>query len=210
MTNQREIFFWTKTAERLERLREEAELESTGRPGRFELCRSSDAAVGVCRLPLVLSPFEPRDDDEPGPHWIILLQAGAASLGVWQPDGLVRHKVIKKYVVRGKGRAQTLHAKTKGKSRYGSRLRLQNAERLLIEINEKLITWQKELGKPRQIFTSCPVRTWPELFAVDVKPPFEQRDSRLVKIPVDVHIPSFEQLERVVRFLERGEIVWQE
>ena len=43
-------------------------------------------------------------------------------------DGEIVHtKSIKKYVVRGRGRAQPTHLATKGKSRYGSRLRLQKA-----------------------------------------------------------------------------------
>ena len=47
---------------------------------------------------------------------------------LWRDDELVAHKVVKKYVVRGRGRAQPLHLKTRGKSRYGSRLRLANAQ----------------------------------------------------------------------------------
>ena len=42
----------------------------------------------------------------------------------WRGEELVRHKVFKRYVVRGRGRAQPTHLKSKGKSRYGSRLRL--------------------------------------------------------------------------------------
>ncbi|MEQ8768794.1 MAG: hypothetical protein RL885_33115 [Planctomycetota bacterium] len=210
MTAPREIFHWPDTTAKLTELRREHALVEIERPGRYEIHRLTDGTVaGECHLPLVLSPFEPRDTLEPGLHWIVLLQAGAASLGVWQPTGLTRHKVIKKYVVRGKGRAQTLHLKTKGKSRYGSRLRLQNAEALLVETNEKLLSWADELGEARAIFKSCPVRMWPDLFAVEPLPPFEQRDERLVKIPRDVKVPNHEELERVVRFLERGAIEWR-
>ena len=68
--------------------------------------------------------------DSLGTHLVLLLQAGAAALGVFQQGELTHHKVIKKYVVRGRGRAQPTHLKTRGKSRYGSLLRLQNHRRL--------------------------------------------------------------------------------
>lgn len=203
---------WRETAERVGELRERFRLVPRDRAGRFEVRDREGTPRGELRLPLVLGDFA-LDEEMPaelGPHWILLIQAGAAGLGVWSDEGLLRHKVIKKYVVRGKGRAQTLHVKTRGKSRYGSRLRLQNAERLLIEINEKLIAWRKELGEPDLIFTSCPVRTWPELFQREPPPPFDQRDARLVKVPLDVRVPSFEELQRVQRFLERGRIALTE
>ena len=57
---------------------------------------------------------------------LLLLQAGAMAIGQWDVDELMYHKAIRRYVVRGHGRAQPLHARTKGKSRYGARLRLQN------------------------------------------------------------------------------------
>lgn len=129
-----------------------------------------------------------------GRHWLILMQAGAAALGCWQDLELVHHKVIKKYVVRGKGRAQTTYARTKGKSRYGSRLRLQNARALLVEVKDKLHAWAPE-GVDR-IFYSCPVRTWADFLRAQPAPPFE-RDGPLMKVPFDVKPPSFKELERI-------------
>lgn len=142
--------------------------------------------------------------EELGLECLLLVQAGASALGMWIDDELVRHKVIKKYVVRAKGRAQTLHLKTRGKSRYGSRLRLQNARAQLEDTNEKLGEWVDELGDPERIVVSCPVRTWPELFAVDPPPPFEKNDPRLRRAGLDVRIPSFEELLRVRGLLYRG------
>ena len=146
-------------------------------------------------------------DEELGEHLVILMQAGAAALGWWSEEALIRHKVLKTYVVRGKGRAQTVYAKTKGKSRYGSRLRLQLAQKHLVDINERLEQWWDEEGPADRIFHSCPQRTWPELFATKPVPPFEQRDARLVKIPIHVHVPNLEELERVRRRLLRGRVV---
>ena len=87
--------------------------------------------------------------DELGEQLVLLMQAGAAALGWWSDDEIVHHKVLKTYAVRGRGRAQTLHVKTKGKSRYGSRLRLRNAQKQLVDINEKLHEWWNESGAGR-------------------------------------------------------------
>jgi hypothetical protein len=142
-----------------------------------------------------------------GLELVLLFQAGAAALGLWRDDILVAHKVLKRYVVRGKGRAQPVYLKTKGKSRYGSRLRLQNFRLLLSETNEKLHAWWREHGPPDRLYVSCPVRLLPELFAADPPPPFDRR-ARLERIPLDVRVPSFEELKRVRFALTRG-WVWE-
>jgi len=123
--------------------------------------------------PLVQRIREPQTDpasyveqlpDDLGTHVVLLLQAGAAALGIYQQGELTHHKVIKKYVVRGSGKAQPTHLKTRGKSRYGSRLRLQNYGRLLAEVIERLGAWHEELPDVDDRFYSCAVRTWSELF----------------------------------------------
>lgn len=141
--------------------------------------------------------------DAPGSYVVVLVQAGASALGWFEDDDCVAHKAIKRYVKRGQGRAQTLHLKTKGKSRYGSRLRLQNARRQLEETNEKLIDWWHEFGAPLRVFASVPVRTWPELMATDPPPPFEQQAA--LKIRHHVHVPNHAELMRVKRLLLHGE-----
>jgi hypothetical protein len=144
--------------------------------------------------------------DRVGSSALVLLQAGAAALGYWQDDELLAHKAIKKYVVRGSGKAQPTHRKTRGKSRYGSRLRLQNWTRLLVAVNERLHDWWSAHGVPAQIFHAAPVRSWPELFAVAPPPPFDQRDARLRRVPLHVHVPDFAELQRVRRWLARGRL----
>lgn len=136
---------------------------------------------------------------------LLLMQAGATAIAVWADDDMIDHKVIRKYVVRGRGRAQTSYLKTKGKSRFGSRLRLKNAEAQLVETNERLIRCVGE--DTEQIFFSSPVRMWPELFATDPGPPFERDDPRLVKVPFDVKIPSFAELKRIRWLLGAATIV---
>ena len=107
--------------------------------------------------------------------------------------------------MRGNGKAQATHLKTEGKSRYGSRLRLQNARRLLIETNELLCAWHVEFGAADWIFYSCPVRLWPSVFETTPAPPFE-KDGPLVRIPRDVPRPTVDVLLRTYKSLQYGQI----
>jgi len=135
---------------------------------------------------------------------VVLVQAGAAALGVVEEGRLVRHKVIKKYMVRGKGHYQGTHLKTKGKSRYGSRLRLQKAVEFFLEINQKLGEWDDEAGPFARVYLSCPVRLANELYGAKVPPPFGRGDERVEKIPLTVRVPSFKELRRVCYELTHG------
>ena len=144
--------------------------------------------------------------DEPGDHTVILMQAGAVSLGRFEAAEEVATKSMKRYVVRGKGRAQQSYLDSKGKSRYGSRLRLQNAKRLLEETNEKLNEWEEEFGPPDLIFFNSPIRVWPDLFKVKPDPPFTKDDERLVRIPRDLPKPTTDVLLRTYKSLCYGRI----
>ena len=141
----------------------------------------------------------------PSRHFVILLQAGAASLGVFEHGEQLATKSIKKYVVRGRGRAQPTHLASKGKSRYGSRLRLQNAHRLFDEVNQRLHEWVKEFGTPQEIFYNAPVRLWTSLLTHDEPPPFGKNE-RLIKIPHDLPVPTTEILVRTYRKMSYGRV----
>ena len=203
-----QTFHWSECAETLRRLDAESPLTLESKRRFFV---TDDLRV---RPPLVFplpASAHSLDDylqslpEAPGKHLVVLMQAGHVSLGRFDKGENLIAKSLKKYVVRGKGRAQPLHLKTKGKSRYGSRLRLQNARRLLVETNEKLIEWHEEFGAPDQIFYSCPVRLWPSLFEATPPPPFRQ-DDNLIKIPRDVPRPTVDVLKRTYRSLEYGRI----
>ncbi|MGE3172611.1 MAG: hypothetical protein AB7O97_08280 [Planctomycetota bacterium] len=143
----------------------------------------------------------------PGPHVVVLLQAGAMALGYWDDDELLLHKAQKRYVVRGRGKAQPLHLRTRGKSRYGSRLRLQNWRRLLGECSERLRAWWDDPGPARQVFVAIPPRAQAALFAGEPPPPFGADDPRLRRIPRHVHVPDHRELLAVRRWLGRGRLV---
>ncbi|MFK7739566.1 MAG: hypothetical protein AB8H80_04515 [Planctomycetota bacterium] len=149
-------------------------------------------------------------DDEDGHsgqgtvQMVLLLRAGAMALGVWRDDELIQHKAVRKYVVRGNGKAQGTHLKTRGKSRYGSRLRLQNWKSLLVDTCERWRDLAEQHGPIDRVLYSAPVRVWSELFACEPEPPLTRDAESLVRIPLHVHRPDHEELLRVRRLLRRG------
>lgn len=207
-------FRWPETGARLRVLLRTAALQPT-HDGRAFRGEADDGGGLVTFTPPLVQRAPPCVQ---GPHdylvWlperlglqlVVLLQAGAAAAGVWRDDELLVHKAIKKYVVRGSGRAQPTHLKTKGKSRYGSRLRLRNARELLVELNERLVAWRRELGAFDQVWYGCPVRTWAELLRTEPPPPFTKEEAQ--HVPRDVDVPTFAELQRVRGFLTWGSIV---
>lgn len=149
--------------------------------------------------------FLERIEGPPRTLLVVMIQAGASAMGLWRGDQLLAHKAIKKYVVRGRGRAQPIHLKTKGKSRYGSRLRLRNAAAQLVQGNLKLREWQEMHGSFDDVFLSCPIRTLPVLFETKPPPPFER--AKTLRIPFDVRVPDFGELKRIHRKMSRGRIM---
>lgn len=137
-------------------------------------------------------------------YCIMLIQAGAAALGYFEEGEVLLHKAFKKYMKRHKrGKSQISYLNTRGKSKAGSRIRLANTVRFFEEINERVGEWD-ELYEPERILYSTTAQLWGLLFQSNVKPPFEKKDIRLAKIPVDVNIPTFEELMRVNRIITSG------
>jgi hypothetical protein len=167
------------------------------------------------RLPLLaprcaagerLADYLPRLPGAQERHVVLLLQAGAMAVGYWDGDELLHHKAVRRYVVRGHGKAQSLHRKTRGKSRYGSRLRLQNWQRLLVETNQRLADYWHEYGEPERVFVAVPVRAFSDLVAVDPAPPFRRDDAKVQRVPMHVHRPDFTELLRVHGWLAHGRL----
>ncbi|MCA8952511.1 MAG: hypothetical protein KDE27_23570 [Planctomycetes bacterium] len=153
--------------------------------------------------------YRRRCEDEgvaAGRHAVLLVRAAGVAIGYWHDAELLRHKAIRKYVIRGHGKAQATHLKTKGKSRYGARLRLQNWRSQLGETNEYLAAWWDELGAPRRVFVAVPVRVLSELLAADPPPPFGRDDPALERIPLHVHRPDHAELLRVHHRLGEGRV----
>lgn len=140
-------------------------------------------------------------------HAILLMRAGAASFGYWDGGDLIDHKAWKSYVVRGHGKAQTTYLRTRGKSRYGSRLRLQNWASLLEQVGERLrAAWQAN-GEPQRILLSMPVRIAVDLWGCAVPPPFSRDDARVSPLAVHVHCPDHGELLAVHRTIAFGQLL---
>lgn len=139
-------------------------------------------------------------------HAVVLLQAGASAAGYFVDGDPVATKSSKRYVIRGNGRAQPAFLKTKGKSRYGSRLRLQNARRMVGETNEKLAQFWDEHGPPERIFVNAPARMWTDLFLGKPAPPFGS-DQPIVRIPLDLPRPTTATVLRAYTSLGYGKLI---
>lgn len=207
----RHTFGWDRTREVLDELATVFALRPDGRGGIV----AGPAGAPDVRVapPAVLPPV--GDDlaawvaalpDRLGLELMVLLRAGSAALGLWRDDELVLHKVFKRYVVRGHGKAQPAHLKTKGKSRYGSRLRLQQHRRLLEEVNERITAWEHAEGPFDAIHRACPKRLWADLCATEPPPPFDARDPRIRRIALHAHEPGFDELLRIRRALRSGRV----
>jgi hypothetical protein len=154
---------------------------------------------------LSLKEFTYRLPGELGRHCVILMQAGALSLGLLEGGEPLQTKSIKKYVVRGSGRAQPAHLKTKGKSRYGSRLRLQNAQLLLEEGAERLTEWFRFEEPIERVYLNAPQRLWADFLRLEIPLPLHEKEA-IVRIPRDLPRPSTELLLRTYRAMEYGRL----
>lgn len=171
-------------------------------------CSESGNIRYALRLPL----FYPRPEENQ-PFWkyldengfdiypenwnLLLMEAGRAAVGHIADGKLVKHKNIRKYMVRKKqGKAQLTHLKSKGKSRYGSRLRLQETISYFDEILEKLDDEPYEISK--YVFYHCPVRLKAFLAEAAEDNDFDLSRYVWVKLGVSVKEASFDELKRLI------------
>lgn len=137
---------------------------------------------------------------------VVLFQAGAAALGAFAGDDALATKATKRYVVRGAGRSQSTHLAAKGKSRYGSRLRLRNVQRLFDKVHAKLAEFRERFGAPELAFVAAPERLWSDFLASADAAPFGDHEPPIYKVPFDVPVPVTAVLLDVDRELRTGRI----
>ncbi len=143
-----------------------------------------------------------------GGQVFLLLQAGAVALGVWKNGGLLKHKVIKKYVIRaGQGRAQSAQGRRRPARSAGARLRSRNERSLLAEMGDCLLGWSEEVRTSERIFYSAPVRLWGEVLREVPGLGFSGDDPRLQKIALDLRRPGMAELRHVIYEMTHGRIV---
>jgi hypothetical protein len=174
--------------------------------GRLRLPLASPRALPQEQIGDYCERLPPDGLDHQECQLVLLLRAGAMAFGCWRSGELLQHKAVRKYVVRGSGKAQSTHLKTRGKSRYGSRLRLQNWRNLLGETNARVRDCSEQFGPFDRVFYGVPVRVFSELLAADPSPVFAREAAQLQRLPMHVHRPDFEELLRVRAWLERGRI----
>jgi hypothetical protein len=144
--------------------------------------------------------FEQRDFFN---HVLLGVRAGLAGLLCFENGELVDHKVFRAYMVRKKqGKSQLKYLKTKGKSRAGSRVRLEETKLFFEHIAERLQTYDERMTID-QVFLGCATTLIPFLFDNN---PFLQEaklTKKIHKIPFHIQQPSFENMmgaERQLRF----------
>ncbi|MFC3414588.1 hypothetical protein [Algoriphagus hitonicola] len=142
--------------------------------------------------------LEPIEDFHLG---VVAIRSGHAVCGYFHGENLLDHKVIRAYMVRKKqGKSQIKHLKTKGKSRAGSRIRLEETERFFEEINERLNYYQTAFPIHRWGI-ACSKTLWPYFFQSDTPPPFEQQSKSLLPLPVHFNQASYEELQDLSKVL---------
>lgn len=130
-------------------------------------------------------------------HIILLIKSGIASVAFFENTELMDHKVFRAYMVRKKqGKSQIKYLNTKGKSRAGSRVRLQETLDFLEEINIRLISYFEENRIDLIAINSSKILL-PYLFESKSKTPFEKKDPRLYKIPKHIASATHENLLEV-------------
>ena len=130
-------------------------------------------------------------------YCLTLVRAGQASLGYFHQGNLLDHKVFRGYLVRQKqGKSQFKYLKTKGKSRAGSRIRLEETLVFFKEINERLQVYAKQY--PLNFWgLGCAKTMWPLLFDGEVKPPFTSKSAELIELPYSFAKGSYEELQEL-------------
>ena len=130
-------------------------------------------------------------------YCLTLVRAGQASLGYFHQGKLLDHKVFRGYFVRQKqGKSQFKYLKTKGKSRAGSRIRLEETLVFFKEINDRLQVYAKQY--PLNFWgLGCAKTMWPLLFDGEVKPPFSSKSAELIELPYPFTKGSYEELQEL-------------
>lgn len=141
---------------------------------------------------------------------LVLIRAGQAATGYFHQGTLLDHKVFRAYMVRQKqGKSQIKHLKTKGKSRAGSRIRLEETTRFFEEINERLTSYSDQF--PIDLWgISCAKTMWPFYFSSAISPPFSSKSENLIELPFHISQGSFEELKAAGELLQKFHLILSE
>jgi len=130
-------------------------------------------------------------------HLVLIIKSGIASIAFFENQELIDHKVFRAYMVRKKqGKSQIKYLKTKGKSRAGSRVRLQETIDFFENINQRLLEYFEEF-RIDTIALSCSQTLLPYFFQSKTITPFDKKDDRIYKIPKHIDSGTHENLMEV-------------
>jgi len=149
--------------------------------------------------------------ENPDSHYsLVLIRAGQACTGYFHQGTLIDHKVFRAYMVRQKqGVSQIKHLKTKGKSRAGSRIRLEETTRFFEEINERLTSYADQF--PIDMWgISCAKTMWPYYFSSAITPPFSSKAENLIELPFHISQASYEELKKAGNLLQKFHLILSE
>lgn len=138
---------------------------------------------------------------------LIMIRAGTAVSGYFHDGEMLDHKVFRAYMTRKKqGKSQIKYLKTKGKSRAGSRVRLEESRMFFQEINERLQSYHEQFPITNWGI-NCSRTLWPYLFETEPTPPFESKQKNLLSIPFHISNPNFEGLKHIHNQIRKFHIV---
>jgi hypothetical protein len=134
-------------------------------------------------------------------HIVLIIKSGIASIAFFENRQLIDHKVFRAYMVRKQqGKSQIKYLKTKGKSRAGSRVRLQETIDFFENINQRLLEYFNEYRIDTIAF-SCSQTLIPYFFQSKTLTPFDKKDDRIYKIPKHIDSGTHENLIEVNKHL---------
>ncbi|KAK9862979.1 hypothetical protein WJX84_005406 [Apatococcus fuscideae] len=143
-------------------------------------------------------------------HFIALLAADAAALGVWRNGDLLRHRVLTGYTVRKQqGKAQMAYQRQGGGGRsVGARIRKRETRRLFQAVSDTFVEWQEDITPCRNLYYAGVTRVWNEVW--DSKRPaatLTRDDPRWIKVPKSIRRPRFKVLEHIAFELSHGRVI---
>lgn len=138
----------------------------------------------------------------PEPALIILMQAGMAALALVRGEQVLGSRIVRRYMVRkSQGKAQYSYLQQRGKSRLGSRIRLQQTKKFFQDVNSQLHDWLRREPSIERIFLSCGPRLKGLWYGEAQKPPIDKKDPRWQRIPLSLGDANQDELQRVHQFL---------
>ncbi len=145
----------------------------------------------------------------PYSYLILLIQADAAAYAFCETGEIIEHKARRAYTIRkSRGKSQQKHLRQKGKSRMGSRIRLQQTKKFYVNINNDLQKWEYEIATAKSVFYSADVRTFNAFFEENENSVINISDTRLEKLPFDVKPPDYAEVKRVNYLMNIGELIF--